>query len=99
MTGRNRSAALHKLSFRRERRMSYYGIPDEVWNSVQIEALPKQYPCTVPCSKEHLHSGETVFIYAVCSCGWELFVGDHIYEARNILEGRLRFLEHKIESS
>jgi hypothetical protein len=55
------------------------------------------YPCLESCNTAgHIHTGSTVFIYATCSCGWRVFVGDHI-DSRGSLEGRLLHLQHQID--
>lgn len=79
-----------EFSIRKEPRFAIEGREVLNWRAENA------YPCKDGCKENHRHNGATVLLYAHCSCGWEIFVGDHIYSHANTSEGRLQFLQHQI---
>lgn len=83
----------HVISFRKEARFARLDVDANL-------PLDKGYPCLTTCTDlTHFHTGTTKLIYARCSCGWELLVGDYIYEKDAKLEGRLQHLQHQIDAA
>jgi hypothetical protein len=91
----------HSLNYRYETRLSHLGLKFD--NAGGADPF-QNYPCLENCAERHIpsneltqgHDGQTRFIYALCSCGWELYCGDHIYEEQARTNGRFLWLEHRI---
>lgn len=83
-------------SLRYEPRQSNHSVPQKVWDN-RNETPLDCFPCLADCKLDHEHHGRNVFIYAKCSCGWEVLVGDHLYESEVILKCRLAHLEHRFQ--